>query len=261
MPVEPPPTRWRFPPVDVADEHGVVARRRRPRARHAPRRLPPGPVPDAGRPRRPDGAGGRPTRAASSRSTASARAVAAAVAAPLRGAGRHGVRRRGRRRAPTPAGPAAGSPTTSARPTSRLHELGWAHSVEAWDDDGLAGGLYGVAIGGLFAGESMFHRRTDASKVALVALVDPPRDGDRPAPRRAVGDRAPRQPRRAGGPRPSSYARAAAERALRRLAAVPCRAPEPRRVATARRVLDRLDACRLAVACAAALPRRCRTWT
>ncbi len=54
----------------------------------------------------------------------------------------------------------------------RLHELGWVHSVEAWDDDGLAGGLYGVAIGGLFAGESMFHRRTDASKVALVALVE-----------------------------------------------------------------------------------------
>jgi leucyl/phenylalanyl-tRNA--protein transferase len=54
---------------------------------------------------------------------------------------------------------------------TRLHAMGWAHSVEAWDDDGLAGGLYGVAIGGLFAGESMFHRRTDASKVALVALV------------------------------------------------------------------------------------------
>jgi leucyl/phenylalanyl-tRNA--protein transferase len=55
----------------------------------------------------------------------------------------------------------------------RLHELGWAHSVEAWSDDGeLAGGLYGVAIGGLFAGESMFHLRTDASKVALVGLVE-----------------------------------------------------------------------------------------
>lgn len=54
----------------------------------------------------------------------------------------------------------------------RLHELGWAHSVEAWDDSGLAGGLYGLAIGGLFAGESMFYRRPDASKVALVALVD-----------------------------------------------------------------------------------------
>ena len=54
-----------------------------------------------------------------------------------------------------------------------LHHLGWVHSVEAWslDDGNLAGGLYGVAIGGLFAGESMFHRRTDASKVALVGLV------------------------------------------------------------------------------------------
>jgi len=54
----------------------------------------------------------------------------------------------------------------------RLHELGWAHSVEAWDLDGLAGGLYGVSIGGLFAAESMFHRRTDASKAAFVALVE-----------------------------------------------------------------------------------------
>lgn len=54
----------------------------------------------------------------------------------------------------------------------RLHELGWAHSVEAWRDGRLVGGLYGVAIGGLFAGESMFHRERDASKVALVALVE-----------------------------------------------------------------------------------------
>lgn len=53
----------------------------------------------------------------------------------------------------------------------RLHELGHAHSVEAWKDDKLAGGLYGVAVGGAFFGESMFHRVTDASKIALVALV------------------------------------------------------------------------------------------
>ncbi|GAB3244985.1 leucyl/phenylalanyl-tRNA--protein transferase [Nocardioides dilutus] len=53
-----------------------------------------------------------------------------------------------------------------------LHRLGWAHSVEAWRDGRLVGGLYGVAIGGLFAGESMFHRERDASKVALVGLVD-----------------------------------------------------------------------------------------
>jgi leucyl/phenylalanyl-tRNA--protein transferase len=54
----------------------------------------------------------------------------------------------------------------------RLHELGWAHSVEVWAGEELAGGLYGVAVGGLFAGESMFHHRTDASKVALWALTD-----------------------------------------------------------------------------------------
>ena len=53
-----------------------------------------------------------------------------------------------------------------------LHRLGWAHSVEAWQDDALVGGLYGIEIGGLFAGESMFHRVRDASKVALVALVE-----------------------------------------------------------------------------------------
>ena len=56
---------------------------------------------------------------------------------------------------------------------SRLHQLGWAHSFEARDDEGrLVGGLYGVRIGGFFAGESMFHHATDASKVALVELVD-----------------------------------------------------------------------------------------
>jgi leucyl/phenylalanyl-tRNA--protein transferase len=71
---------------------------------------------------------------------------------------------------------------------SRLHELGWAHSVEVWStghggvgagepDADLVGGIYGVAIGGLFAGESMFHRVRDASKVALLALVERLRAG------------------------------------------------------------------------------------
>ena len=55
----------------------------------------------------------------------------------------------------------------------RLHQLGWAHSIEVIDENGfLAGGLYGVRIGGFFAGESMFHLVRDASKVALMALVD-----------------------------------------------------------------------------------------
>ena len=53
-----------------------------------------------------------------------------------------------------------------------LHEQGFAHSVECWDADGLQGGLYGVSLAGVFFGESMFHRKTDASKVALVALVE-----------------------------------------------------------------------------------------
>jgi leucyl/phenylalanyl-tRNA--protein transferase len=65
----------------------------------------------------------------------------------------------------------------------RLHELGWAHSVECWRDGELVGGLYGVAVGGLFAGESMFHRDSDASKVALVHLVELLRAAGEPARR------------------------------------------------------------------------------
>lgn len=63
-----------------------------------------------------------------------------------------------------------------ARAYQRLHDLGWAHSVECWSEGRLVGGLYGVAINGLFAGESMFSRATDASKVALFHLVDLLRD-------------------------------------------------------------------------------------
>jgi leucyl/phenylalanyl-tRNA--protein transferase len=63
-----------------------------------------------------------------------------------------------------------------------LHRLGWAHSVEVWEaaaggGRALVGGIYGLAIGGLFAGESMFHRRTDASKIAFASLVDRLRSG------------------------------------------------------------------------------------
>ena len=55
---------------------------------------------------------------------------------------------------------------------TRLHELGHAHCVETWRDGKLAGGLYGVSLGGAFFGESMFHRVTDASKIALCGLVE-----------------------------------------------------------------------------------------
>jgi len=55
---------------------------------------------------------------------------------------------------------------------ARLHHMGWAHSLEVWDGDALVGGIYGVAIGRVFAGESMFHRKTDASKIAFAKLVE-----------------------------------------------------------------------------------------
>ena len=59
---------------------------------------------------------------------------------------------------------------------TRLHEEGHAHSVECWQGEELAGGIYGLSIGGFFAGESMFHRVNDASKVALYCLVQHLRD-------------------------------------------------------------------------------------
>ncbi|HSO06936.1 MAG TPA: leucyl/phenylalanyl-tRNA--protein transferase [Pelomicrobium sp.] len=74
------------------------------------------------------------------------------------------------------AGPRAGQPGTWITPAmreayARLHRLGYAHSVETWIDGRLAGGLYGLAIGRAFFGESMFARETDASKIALVHLA------------------------------------------------------------------------------------------
>ena len=171
MPVEPPPTRWRFPPADVADEHGIVA---------LGGDLEPGTLLAAYRqglfpmPVGPDGPmawwspdprgvlelGGlrmtrslrRSLRRYEVRVDTDFAKVVAGCADPARPGGWI-----------TPAIESA---------YEGLHAMGWAHSVEAWDGDGLAGGLYGVAIGGLFAGESMFSRRTDASKVALVALVE-----------------------------------------------------------------------------------------
>jgi leucyl/phenylalanyl-tRNA---protein transferase len=71
-----------------------------------------------------------------------------------------------------PAGEGTWITRAMARAYTRLHELGWAHSVEVWDGAALVGGLYGVQVGGCFTGESMFHRETDASKVALVDLLD-----------------------------------------------------------------------------------------
>jgi leucyl/phenylalanyl-tRNA--protein transferase len=74
------------------------------------------------------------------------------------------------------AAPAPDRPTTWINAKIRslyatLHDMGHAHSVEAWEDDELVGGLYGVSLGSAFFGESMFSRRTDASKICLVHLV------------------------------------------------------------------------------------------
>ncbi|MBA2559072.1 MAG: leucyl/phenylalanyl-tRNA--protein transferase [Propionibacteriales bacterium] len=77
-----------------------------------------------------------------------------------------------------PARPGAWIDQRIAGAYRQLHDLGWVHSVEVWRGPHLVGGLYGVAIGGLFAGESMFHREPDASKVALMALVELLDDGD-----------------------------------------------------------------------------------
>ena len=72
-----------------------------------------------------------------------------------------------------PSRPGAWIDCRSARRTWGCTDLGWAHSIEARDRDGqLVGGLYGLSVGRLFAGESMFHRASDASKVALMGLVE-----------------------------------------------------------------------------------------
>ena len=173
MPSEPPPTAWELPPAASADPHGLVG---------VGADLEPGtvlaayrrglfPMPISGRRRigwwSPDPRGVLPLdglRISRSLRRSVARyeihvdrafdEVVLACADP----GRDG-----------------GWITTAIRTAyARLHRLGWAHSVEAWDRETgeLAGGLYGVQVGGLFAGESMFHHQRDASKVALVGLVE-----------------------------------------------------------------------------------------
>lgn len=184
-PVEPPPTRWGLPPPDAADEHGVAG---------VGADLEPGTLLAAYRSGLfPMGLGG------GGRDPLGWWSPDPRGVIPLDGLHRSRSLRKASRRfevrvdsafAEVVAGCAdpsrGGAWITPAIADAylRLHELGWAHSIEVWDEGGLAGGVYGVAVDGLFAGESMFHRRTDASKVALVALVDLLReDGD---PRRLL---------------------------------------------------------------------------
>jgi leucyl/phenylalanyl-tRNA--protein transferase len=173
VPVEPPPTPWAFPSVDAADESGLVG---------VGGDLEPGTVLAAYRNGLfPMPLGGRGPLGWWSPDP---RAVVPLDGLRVTRSLRRSVRRYEVRvdTAFEKVVEACGDPgrphgwiTPEIRAAyTRLHRLGWAHSIEAWstDDGRLAGGLYGVAIGGLFAGESMFHRRTDASKVALVGLVD-----------------------------------------------------------------------------------------
>jgi leucyl/phenylalanyl-tRNA--protein transferase len=171
LPVEPPPTTWAFPAVETADEHGVVG---------IGADLEPGTLLAAYR------AGLFPMRLArrgalawwspdprgiipldgfhASRSLHRARnrftvTIDAAFGAVMEGCA-------DRRR------PHGWIDASFIAAYTRLAELGWAHSLEVWEDGELAGGVYGVRIGRFFAGESMFHTRRDASKVAVWALVD-----------------------------------------------------------------------------------------
>jgi leucyl/phenylalanyl-tRNA--protein transferase len=179
-PVEPPPSRWVLPPAIAADEHGVVGigADLEPGTLLAAYREGLFPMPLRSEGRDPMGwwspnprgivpldglRVSRSLRASCARYEIRVDSAFADVVAACADRSR----------------PGAWITSEVSSAYRRLHELGWAHSVEAWDDEGLAGGLYGVAVDGLFAGESMFHHRTDASKVALVALVELLReDGD-----------------------------------------------------------------------------------
>ena len=171
-PVEPPPTSWHFPSVDAADEDGLVGvgADLEPGTLLAAYRSGLFPMP-AGRNGpmgwwSPDPRGVLPLdqlRVSRSLRRSTHRyevRIDTRFEAVMRACGD-----------PRRAGGWITEPMIAAY--TRMHELGWAHSVESWSDEGeLMGGLYGIAIGGFFAGESMFSRAVDASKVALVDLVD-----------------------------------------------------------------------------------------
>jgi leucyl/phenylalanyl-tRNA--protein transferase len=173
MPSEPPLTPWQFPPANEADEHGVVGvgADLEPGTLLAAYRNGMFPMPIPGRRRiawwSPDPRGVLPldglviSRSLRRSVTRYEVTVDAAFADVVRACA-----------APDRDGGWITSEIEEAY--VGLHRLGWAHSVETWDTERneLVGGLYGVKVAGLFAGESMFHRRRDASKVALVGLVE-----------------------------------------------------------------------------------------
>ncbi len=171
LPIEPPPSRWRLPPAEEADADGIVA---------TGGDLEPGTLLAAYR----SGLFPMPFgRRGIAWFSPDPRAVL-----PLDGMHVSRSLRRSRRRFEVrrdtafgevmvrcgdPRRPGGWITPTFVKAYQRLHHLGWAHSFECYDEsDHLVGGLYGVRIGAFFAGESMFHQATDASKVALVALCE-----------------------------------------------------------------------------------------
>jgi leucyl/phenylalanyl-tRNA--protein transferase len=177
VPREPAPTPWAFPPADTADRHGVVGvgGDLEPGTLLAGYRAGMFPMPVRGRGPvawwSPDPRGVLPLdRLRVSRSLRQARRRYEVRVDTAFGAVIDACR--------DPRRDGAWITPEIRDAYGRMHALGWAHSIEAWTPDGtLAGGLYGIAIGGFFAGESMFHHGRDASKVALVGLVDVLRAG------------------------------------------------------------------------------------
>jgi leucyl/phenylalanyl-tRNA---protein transferase len=168
-PAEPPPSRWSFPSPEVADEHGLVC---------AGGDLEPGTLLQAYR----NGLFPMPLHGTIGWWSPEPRGVLPLDRIRVTRSLRRSCRRFEVRidgafsevvhACADPCRPHGWIDAGIVEAYEHLHGLGWAHSVETWSQGELVGGLYGVAIGGFFAGESMFHRRPDASKVALVALVE-----------------------------------------------------------------------------------------
>ena len=168
-PVEPPTTRWSFPPASTADENGLVG---------AGADLEPGTILHAYRSGMFPMPLGRTTAWWSPDPRAILPLTNLRVARSLRrSCQRYEVRMNTAfetvvRGCADPHRQNGWIDEAIVKAYTNLHSLGWSHSIECWENNELVGGLYGVAIGSFFAGESMFHTKTDASKVALVALVD-----------------------------------------------------------------------------------------
>lgn len=170
MPIEPPPTHWLLPPPERADAHGLVAvgADLEPGTLLAAYRSGLFPMP-LGRRKlgwwSPDPRGVIPLDGL--RVSRSLRKSCARFEIRMDTAFETVMRRCG-----DPRRPHGWINDDFVHAYGRLHRMGWAHSVETWLDDELVGGLYGVRVERFFAGESMFHAATDASKVALVALTE-----------------------------------------------------------------------------------------